>query len=404
MIFDCSASGEVRIHPEASSRGKIPVMRDQIVVLAVDDIELNREMIHIILGSSADTVVIQAGNGSEALDILRQEPVVDIVLLDLEMPVMNGYETLERIKNDDRFRQIPVIVLTADSSEVTRTLAMGANDFMAKPYNPEELTLRVKNHVRSKKLNEMVRDMNSILQEEIDRKTSELQKALDFSRKAEFEISVRLGRAAEFRDTETGMHIRRISELSWKLAVLAGLDEQESGILRQAAPLHDVGKIGIPDRVLLKPGKLDADEFGLMKMHTVIGSKILSGAGEFPVISAGQIVAQQHHEKWDGSGYPHGLSGKDIHIFGRIVMVADIFDALTSIRPYKKAFSLEKAVEIMLEGRGEFFEPRLVDIFLDNLQVFVGIKEKYSDSEDGKLCGIADHVNQPAGPWTGAGQ
>lgn len=356
-------------------------------MLAVDDSELNRYMVRMMLGNCDDIAVIEAENGREALEILRRKQEVDIVLLDLEMPVMSGFETLERIKSDDRFREIPVIVLTADRNEVKKTLAMGANDFMAKPYDPEELKLRVMNHVRSKKLHELVRDMNSVLQDDIIRKTSELQKALDFSRKAEFEITVRLGRAAEFRDTETGMHIRRISELSWELAVLAGLDEKECDILKHASPLHDVGKIGIPDRVLLKPGKLDADEFDLMKMHTLIGSKILSDAGEFPVIKAGQIVALQHHEKWDGSGYPQGLSGKDIHIFGRIVMVADIFDALTSSRPYKKAFPLEKAVEIMFAGRGDFFDPELLDLFLDNLKVFVDIKEKYRDSEHGEVTG-----------------
>jgi len=356
-------------------------------VLAVDDIEMNRYMVRLMLDGCSDIAVIEAENGREALEILERKQSVDIVLLDLEMPVMNGYEALQRIKGDDRFREIPVIVLTADRSEVTKTLAMGANDFMAKPYDPEELKLRVMNHVRSKKLNEMVCDMNRILQDEIIRKTSELQKALDFSRKAEFEITVRLGRAAEFRDTETGLHIRRISELSRELAVLAGLDAQECDILKHASPLHDVGKIGIPDRVLLKPGKLDPGEFDLMKMHTVIGSEILSEAGEFPVIKAGQIVALQHHEKWDGSGYPHGLSGTGIHVFGRIVMVADVFDALTSSRPYKKAFPLEKAVEIMLEGKGTFFDPRLLDLFLDNLKVFVNIKEKYKDSDHCETTG-----------------
>jgi putative two-component system response regulator len=368
------------------------IMSDHVVVLAVDDIELNLNMVQIMLGSCGDVAVVEARNGREALEVLQQRPDIDIVLLDLEMPVMDGFETLERIKSDDRFREIPVIVVTADRAEVTKILAMGANDFMAKPYDPEELRLRVMNHVRGKKLNELVRDMNSFLQSEVSRKTAELRKALNFSRKAEFEITVRLGRAAEFRDSETGMHIRRISELSWELAVLAGLSGQECDILRHAAPLHDVGKIGIPDRVLLKPGKLDADEFELMKTHTVIGSDILSDSGEFPVIKAGQVVALQHHEKWDGSGYPHGLSGTAIHVYGRIVMIADIFDALTSNRPYKKAFPIEKAIDIMIEGRGAFFDPELLDLFLDNLGVFAGIKEKYRDSGEEESAGVLLHT------------
>jgi len=373
---------------EAPRRDGNFIMNDHVVVLAVDDMEFNLNMIHIMLGNCGDVAVIDARNGREALEILQREPNIDIVLLDLEMPVMDGFVTLERIKSDDRFRDIPVIVVTADRAEVTKILAMGANDFMAKPYDPEELRLRVMNHVRGKKLNELVHDMNSFLQSEVSRKTAELRKALDFSRKAEFEITVRLGRAAEFRDTETGMHIRRISELSGELAVLARLSGQECDILRHAAPLHDVGKIGIPDRVLLKPGKLDADEFELMKTHTVIGSEILSESGEFPVIKAGQVVALQHHEKWDGSGYPHGLCGTDIHVYGRIVMIADIFDALTSNRPYKKAFPLQKAIDIMIEGRGVFFDPELLDLFLDNLGVFVGIKEKYRDSGEEYATGV----------------
>lgn len=357
-------------------------MKDTLAILAVDDIEINLLMIRHMLDSLGDVDFMEARNGREALDILEKRHDVDVVLLDLEMPVMNGFETLERIKSSDAFRDIPVIVITAEASEVTRTLSMGANDFVAKPYNPEEVKMRVLNHARVKKLGELTRDMNVILEAEVVKKTAALQKALDFSRKAEFEISLRLGRAAEFRDMETGMHIRRISELSKALALLAGISQEDSDILRHAAPLHDVGKIGIPDRVLLKPGKLDDPELQIMRTHTTIGATILSEADEFPVITAGRIVALQHHEKWDGSGYPLGLSGADIHIFGRIVMIADIFDALISERPYKKAFSLEKALEIMKEGKGEFFDPTLLELFLDNLDVFLGIMEEFKDKNE----------------------
>jgi putative two-component system response regulator len=361
-------------------------MRDTLAILAVDDIEMNLLMIRHLLGGMGDVEFLEAKNGLEALDILEKRPDVDVVLLDLEMPVMNGFETLERMKSSDAFRDIPVIVITAEASEVTRTLSMGANDFVAKPYNPEEVKMRVLNHARVKKLGELARDMNVVLEGEVVKKTAALQKALDFSRKAEFEISLRLGRAAEFRDLETGMHIRRISELSKTLALLAGISEEDSEILRHAAPLHDVGKIGIPDRILLKPGKLDESEVQVMKTHTTIGGTILSEADEFPVITAGRIVALQHHEKWDGSGYPLGLSGTDIHIFGRIVMIADIFDALTSERPYKKAFPLEKALEIMKEGKGEFFDPSLLELFLANLDIFLRIMEEFKDKKGLGAC------------------
>ncbi|HEX9024345.1 MAG TPA: HD domain-containing phosphohydrolase [Geobacteraceae bacterium] len=354
-------------------------MQDDIKILAVDDFALNLRLMRDMLTDVGEFAFLEAANGREALAVLTRTPDIDVVLLDLEMPVMNGYETLQHIKCNDRFRDIPVIIVTSDKSKVHKTLAMGANDFVAKPYDAEELKLRVLNHVRSKKLSDLAREMNDILGEEIVKKTAALQNALQLSRAAEYEISLRLGRAAEFRDAETGMHIHRVSELSRELAGLAGLSEEECEIIRHASPLHDVGKIGIPDRILFKPGGLDETETELIRTHTVIGGKILADAGKFPVIKAGQIIALQHHEKWDGSGYPFGLSGSGIHIYGRIVMVADIFDALTSDRPYKKAFPLEKAVAIMEEGRGAFFEPWLIDLFLKNLDLFVRIKEKFMD-------------------------
>lgn len=354
-------------------------MMNKITILAVDDIEMNLRIMRDVLRGLGEIDLLEARNGKEALAILAQRPDVDIVLLDLEMPVMNGFEALRYLKVHERFRGIPVIVVTSDKSEVRKTLEMGADDFMAKPFDPEELKLRVMNHVRSKKLGDLAHDMTDLLEKEIVRKTAALRKSLDFSRQAEFEISLRLGRAAEYRDLETGMHIRRISEMSKELAVLRGLSAEECEIVRHASPLHDVGKIGIPDRILLKTGKLDPEEFHVMKMHAVIGGKILDEGEKFPVIEAGKIIALQHHEKWDGSGYPNGLAGTDIHIFGRIVMVADIFDALTSERPYKKAFSFEKAFEIMEADRGVFFDPQLLDLFMDNRAVFMRIKEEFGD-------------------------
>ncbi|UFS70039.1 response regulator [Geomonas sp. RF6] len=358
-------------------------MFDSVTVLAVDDVEMNLRMVKLILQDLGQFVFIGAHNGVEALAALERSPDVDIVLLDLDMPVMDGFETLRQIKGNEHLREIPVIVITSDKSEVLRTLGMGANDFMARPYNPEELKLRVMNHLRSKKLSDLSHDMNNILEGEVIKKTSALKGALEQSQRAEFEISLRLGRAAEFRDLETGMHIQRVSEMSKELARLAGLPAEECDLLRHAAPLHDVGKIGIPDRILLKPGRLDDSETKIMQLHTEIGGKILSESQNFPVLKAGQIIALQHHEKWDGSGYPRGMSGTDIHIYGRIVMVVDIFDALTSERPYKKAFSIEKTLQIMEEGDGVFFDPTLLRHFLDNLSIFTDIKQEYSDDAAG---------------------
>ena len=356
-------------------------MPDRITILAVDDVEMNLLMIEAMLDGLGTFNFIAAHNGAEALAALEGNPGIDIVLLDLEMPVMNGFETLARIKSEERTRDIPVIVITTDKSEILKTLNLGANDFMARPYNPEELRLRVANHVHSKKLGDLARDMNEILEAEVVKKTLALQEALQQSRLAEYEISLRLGRAAEFRDLDTGMHIRRVSEMARELAALAGLPEEECQILCHAAPLHDVGKIGIPDKILLKPAKLEIPEFETMKLHTVIGGKILSDAELYPVLRVGQIVALQHHERWDGSGYPAGLSGTGIHLYGRIVSIVDVFDALTSARPYKAPFPLEEALSFIREKRGSYFDPELVDLFLAHLERFTRIKELFADQE-----------------------
>lgn len=355
-------------------------MFKNITILAADDDPLNLMMLEAIL-EELDVRLLMAENGKEAIDLMTATSCIDVVLLDLEMPVMTGIEALTQIKGDRRLSHIPVIVVTSDRQEVNRTLTLGANDFLAKPYNPDELRLRVMNHIRSKRNQDIINDLNQNLEREVAKKTADLQSALAMTLETELEICLRLGRAAEFRDLETGMHIRRISEMSKQLALLAGLKAEEAELLRFASPLHDVGKIGIPDRILLKPGKLDENEMQIMKLHTTIGGRILSEGERFPSLEAGRIVALQHHEKWDGSGYPNGLTGETIHIFARIVMLADVFDALASDRPYKKAFPLEKTIAIMEEGAGTFFDPRLFSLFMDNLATFVEIRDRLQDRE-----------------------
>ena len=356
-------------------------MLEDIKILAVDDDNFNLQIMQAMLEEVCATI-FTASNGREALEVLEQNSAIDIVLLDLHMPVMDGFETLQRIKLNISLMNIPIIVVTADQQEVAKVLTLGADDFLAKPYNPDELRVRVMNHVQRKRYQDVVRNMVVTLDEEVARKTAALQEALQLSKEAEYEICLRLGRASEFRDMETGMHTRRISEMSKELALLAGLPEEQAEVLRLASPLHDVGKIGIPDRILLKPGRLDETEMQIMKLHTTIGGRILSDGERFDSLSAGQIVALQHHEKWDGSGYPSGLAGEKIHVFARIVMIADIFDALASDRPYKKAFPLEKIVGIMEEGVGKFFDPRLLQLFMDNLQLFVAIRDRLQDQQE----------------------
>lgn len=366
-------------------------MDDRIKILAVDDLEMNLAMLEFML-ADLDCDFIKAQNGQQALAILEKNPDIDIILLDLEMPVMDGFETLTRLKQSHRFRETPVIVITAGKQEILRTLALGANDFLTKPPHQEELKLRVTNHARSKKLHDIVREMNTSLESEVAKKTAALSDALGLSHKAEYEISMRLGKAAEFRDLETGMHTKRVSEFSCLLAKLAGLPGEDCELLRKAAPLHDVGKIGIPDHILLKPGKLDPAEFEVIKLHTVIGKKILTSDEYYPILYAGQIVAMQHHEKWDGSGYPTGLRAERIHIFGRILIIVDVFDALTSDRPYKKAFSMEETMEIMEDGRSKFFDPDLLGLFAGHVEDFIRIKEVFQDipGELPPLCELAN--------------
>jgi putative two-component system response regulator len=352
-------------------------MNDTVNILVVDDEELNREMLKVMLEDLGTVVTVE--NGQCALAALEAEQDIDVILLDLEMPVMDGFTALSKLKRHLVWREIPVIVITASRSEVTHTLELGANDFLAKPYDAEELRLRVMNQVRTKKLQDLSNDLNNVLEAEVLRKTAALRESLVLAQEAEYEITLRLGRAAEFRDLETGMHTRRISEMSAALAELAGLLPEECKTLRYASPLHDVGKVGIPDRILLKPGKLTDEEMKIMRLHSVIGGKILSESNRYPSLQMGQIVALQHHEKWDGTGYPDGIAGEAIHIFARIVMVVDIFDALVSERPYKPAMPLEKVVSIMAEGRGNFFDPTLLDLFMEHLDEFVKIREALQD-------------------------
>jgi len=354
----------------------------ETTILIVDDDRMNLEILEVILSALGHTI-LKACNGAEAVSMLEQNKQIDVILLDLEMPVMNGYEVITRLKEHFIWREIPIIVVTAGSNEVTKTLALGANDFVTKPYNQEELKLRIMNHIRTKKLSDMAKEMNNILEQEVVKKTADLRAALAHSKEAEFEISIRLGKAAEFRDQETGMHTRRISELSFYLGELAQFDADSCEILRKSSPLHDVGKIGIPDAILLKPGKLDHDEFEIMKQHTRIGAEILADSGTYPLLNVGAVIAMQHHEKWDGSGYPHGLKGLEINRFARVVTIVDIFDALLSERPYKKPFSIEKTVSIMEEGGGEFFDSELLSLLLNNIPEFIAIRNRLQDTVQG---------------------
>ncbi len=365
-------------------------MYDKVKILIVDDEEMNRELLVALLEDLGQ--VVTAGNGRIALLEIEKSPDFDLVLLDLHMPEMDGFETLRALKKHLTWREIPVIIVTTSRADVKETLAIGANDFVAKPYDCEELRLRAMNQLKSKKLQDLYKDLSGHLEAEVVRKMADLRKALAIAQEAEYEITLRLGRAAEFRDMETGLHTRRISEMSELLGRLAGLPQEDCELLRYASPLHDVGKVGIPDRILLKPGKLTREEMDIMRLHTVIGGRILSNAKSYPSLDIGHIIALQHHEKWDGTGYPNGVAGEAIHIFARIVSIVDVYDALSSERPYKPPFSKEKTLETMSEGKGTFFDPTLLDHFINHIDAFAGIRENLKDQEpepDSELGALA---------------
>lgn len=347
---------------------------EQYNILAVDDEPFNLDLIEFAFSELKNISLQTATNGKEALQKVENNNF-DTILLDLRMPVMDGFETLKHLKSNSKYSDIPVIVVTANAEEKNKALREGANDFLSKPVDTEELKLRTLNHA------ELFRHKKH-LDRLVDEKTAELQKALKLAKATELEISIRLGRASEFRDLETGMHIKRMSNYSALLGKLYGFSKEEEELMLYASPLHDIGKIGIPDAILLKPGRLNEKEFEIMKTHTIIGKMMLDDSEGYPVLEKGKIIAYQHHEKYDGSGYPNGLKGEEIDIFARIVAIADVFDALSSKRVYKDAFSIDKTLNIMKEGRGKHFDPKLLDIFMDNIDKFLEIKERYPDKEE----------------------
>ncbi len=353
-----------------------------IKILAVDDQEFNLDLIELAFMEFQNVSVTRAQNGLEALEFLEKGGDYSVILLDLAMPVMNGFETLSRFKAHGVWSQIPTIVVTANAEEKHRALREGASDFLSKPLDVEELKLRTFNYAKIKHYQDSLSDMNRVLEERVRERTRELQEALSLAKRTEYEISARLGKASEYRDMETGMHIKRMSHYSAELARLAGLPPEEVELILYASPLHDIGKVGIPDRILLKPGRFTPEEFEIMKLHATLGGRMLEAEEDYPVLRAGRIIALQHHEKMDGSGYPAGLKGEDIHIHARIVSIADVFDALSSERVYKKAFTLEQTVQILQEGSGSHFDPVLVDLLVAHLDRFVAIKEAFPDEEE----------------------
>lgn len=343
-------------------------------ILVVDDELKNRLLVEAML-IPLGYEVIMAVDGKEALKkTIENSP--DVILLDVMMPGMDGFEVANRIKTDEATRIIPVVMVTALSevSDRVKALDAGADDFLVKPVDRTELRARVKSLVNVKACNDYMRSYQKELEAEVARRTYQLQQALEKLKKASLDTIYRLSRAAEYKDKNTGGHIRRMSRYAAAVARSLGLDAGTVEMILYAAPMHDVGKIGIPDHILMKPAKLDPEEWEIMKQHNIMGMKILE-TSDAEFIKLAEVIALNHHEKWDGTGYPRGLKGTDIPLPGRIVAIADVFDVLTTERPYKPAYSVEESFEILGKGRGTHFDPEVVDAFFRVKDEILSIKE-----------------------------
>ncbi len=341
-----------------------PARTAQPTILVVDNAPENIDVLTEVLSPYYRTKV--ALNGERALKIAMGEHKPDLILLDVMMPGISGYDVCERLKRDPDTHGIPVIFVTSmnDIEDEHHGLELGAVDYITKPVSPPIVLARVRTHLA---LYDQTRELERIVGE----RTAELESTRR-------QIIYHLGRAAEFKDNETGNHVIRMSHYARLTAHALGLGAASVDLLFHAAPMHDLGKIGIPDHILLKPGKLDDAEWAIMRKHPAMGADIL-GQDSNPLLQAAYEVALTHHEKWDGSGYPGRLRGEAIPLFGRIVAVADVFDALTSQRPYKPAWTVEAALALIEEGAGTHFDPAVVQAFKVALPDMLVIKARYAE-------------------------
>ena len=340
-------------------------------ILIVDDTPKNIQVLGSLLKDKNYNLSI-ATSGEQALSALSNiNP--DLILMDVMMPGLDGYETCKKIKENSDLQNIPLIFLTAkgETEDIVKGFQVGGADYVQKPFQAEELLARIQTHLEMKKM----RDHLDVLVEE---RTTALKEALSEVELMKLEIVRRLGRAAEYRDNETGMHVQRMSHYSLLLAKACNAPEDLLNSIQEASMMHDIGKIGIPDKILLKPGKLTPEEFEEMKKHSQIGAELLSGI-ETPFFQISRNIALFHHEKYNGAGYPSGLKGKEIPLEARIVAISDVFDALTSQRPYKEAWPDEKAFQFIENEKGTHFDPELADLFLSMKKEILEIKSTLHD-------------------------
>lgn len=350
-------------------------------ILAVDDELPNVKLLERMLSANGFNNVLSTQDPSQVLGLVQGNEV-DLVLLDINMPKMDGYQVMEQLQSEISGDLPPILVLTAQHAQDFRQRALdcGARDYVTKPFDAEELVSRVKNLLEVHQANKYMSQQNAMLDERVRQRTEELELAHKLLHNSRLQVVRRLGRAAEYRDNETGLHIIRMSKMAALIAGQAGMSDEECDLLLNAAPMHDIGKIGIPDHILLKPGKFEPEEWEIMKTHAQIGADILSG-DDSPLLNMASVIALTHHEKWDGSGYPNGLKGEKIPLVGRITALADVFDALTSERPYKKEWPVEEAVSWIKEQSGQHFEPALVEHFLAIIDSIMEIKDRYAEPD-----------------------
>ena len=361
-------------------------------VLIVDDQEESRQTISRVIQSLGYETEI-ACDGLEALAKLRLD--VDLILLDATMPNLDGFEVAQRIRQDPKFLSLPIIMLTGlhSKEDRLRSIEAGVNDFISKPFEVTELKLRSELLLKLKEAHDSIKRHEGELEKTVERRTGDLRAALEETATAErmiFEAHLdtirRLVLAAECKDWDTAAHSERIGRYCELLARGVGLSPGRVDIIRHASPMHDVGKIGIPDAILLKPGPLTDEEWEIMKRHPAIGARILHGSPS-NVLQTGEVIALSHHEKWDGTGYPGGLRDEEIPIEGRICAVADVFDAMTSNRHYRDALPVEAVYEMMKAQRGRHFDPDVLDAFLDLHHDVEAIQRECTDSADAEFAG-----------------
>ncbi len=342
-------------------------------ILIVDDIGKNIQVVANLL-KDQDCTLSYAMSGMQALEIVR-ESNYDLILLDIMMPGLDGFQTCRKIKKIPEYSETPIIFLTArnDQASIVKGFEAGGQDYVTKPFNTAELIARVRTHLRLKAFEDSQ-------QMKIDQAISELKRLNDELEDTQKEVVLTLGAIAETRSKETGMHVKRVAEYSRLFALLSSVPVHEADIFALASPMHDLGKVGIPDNILNKKGRLTESERKIMDTYALLGHDMLKRSKR-EVLKIAAVIALEHHEKWDGSGYPYQKAGEQIHLYGRITALADVFDALCSRRCYKEPWDDDAIFDYIRSQRGLHFDPKLVDLFFANIEQFLQIRQKFPDQQ-----------------------